>query len=335
MHAKLTAIEYHLPETILSNQDLSREFPEWQADKIENKIGISKRHIAGPDECASDLAVAAAHKLFDSGVCRPEEIDFVLLCTETADYFLPATACLVQHRLRIPTAAGALDFNLGCSGFVYGLGLAEGLIVSEQAQRVLLLTVDTFSKFIHPRDKGVRALFGDAAAATLLVASPHPSLGPFIYGTDGAGALNLIVPSGGMREPRTLETAAVTEDQNGNMRSRQNLFMSGGDIFDFALAAVPESVDELLKRARLSFEQIDLFVFHQANRFMLEHLRRSMKIPMGKFQIAMAHSGNTVSSTIPIALHQALAEGRLKEGSTVMLVGFGVGYSWGATLLRW
>jgi 3-oxoacyl-[acyl-carrier-protein] synthase III len=335
MHAKLTAIEYDLPETILSNQDLSREFPEWQADKIENKIGISKRHIAGPDECASDLAVAAAHKLFASGVCRPEEIDFVLLCTETADYFLPATACLVQHRLGIPTAAGALDFNLGCSGFVYGLGLVEGLIVSEQAQKVLLLTADTFSKFIHPRDKGVRALFGDAAAATLLVASPQPSLGPFIYGTDGAGALNLIVPSGGMREPRTLETAVVTEDQNRNMRSRQNLFMSGGDIFDFALAAVPDSVDELLKRARLSFEQIDLFVFHQANRFMLEHLRRSMKIPVEKFQIAMAHSGNTVSSTIPIALHQALAEGRLKEGSTVMLVGFGVGYSWGATLLRW
>jgi 3-oxoacyl-[acyl-carrier-protein] synthase-3 len=213
--------------------------------------------------------------------------------------------------------------------------LVEGLIVSEQAQKVLLLTADTFSKFIHPRDKGVRALFGDAAAATLLVASPQPSLGPFIYGTDGAGALNPIVPSGGMREPRTLETAVVREDQNRNMRSRQNLFMSGGDIFDFALAAVPDSVDELLKRARLSFEQIDLFVFHQANRFMLEHLRRSMKIPVEKFQIAMAHSGNTVSSTIPIALHQALAEGRLKEGSTVMLVGFGVGYSWGATLLRW
>jgi 3-oxoacyl-[acyl-carrier-protein] synthase III len=335
LHAKLIAIEYYLPERVLSTHDLSTEFPEWSVEKIDDKTGISQRHLAAPDECSSDLAVAAARKLFESGVCRPEEIDFVLLCTQSPDYFLPTTACLVQDRLGIPTTAGALDFNLGCSGFVYGLGLAEGLIASGQARKVLLLTAETYSKFLHPRDKSVRTLFGDAAAATLLVAAEQPSLGPFVYGTDGAGAPNLIVPTGGMRQARTAETAVAAEDDSGNARAQDNLFMAGAEIFNFTLSAVPKSVNALLEKAQISFEQIDLFVFHQANRFMLEHLRKRMKIPADKFQVSMAHCGNTVSYTLPIAFKEALKEGRLKEGSTVMLVGFGVGYSWGATLLRW
>jgi 3-oxoacyl-[acyl-carrier-protein] synthase III len=335
LHAKLTAIEYYLPERVLSTHDLSTEFPEWSVEKIDDKTGISQRHIAAPDECSSDLAVAAARKLFESGACQPEEIDFVLLCTQSPDYFLPTTACLVQDRLGVPTTAGALDFNLGCSGFVYGLGLAEGLIASGQAQKLLLLTAETYSKFLHPRDKSVRTLFGDAAAATLLAAAERPSLGPFVYGTDGAGAPNLIVPTGGMRQARTAETAIAIEDDSGNTRSPDNLFMAGGEIFNFTLSAVPKSINALLEKARISFEQIDLFIFHQANRFMLEHLRKRMKIPADKFQVSMAHCGNTVSSTLPIAFKEALKEGRLKEGSTVMLVGFGVGYSWGATLLRW
>lgn len=335
MHARLTAIEYHLPEKILSTRDLSTEFPEWSVEKIDAKTGISERHVAAPGECSSDLAIAAARKLFDSGVCRPEEIDFVLLCTQSPDYFLPTTACLVQDRLGIPTTAGALDFNLGCSGFVYGLGLAEGFIASGQSQKLLLLTAETYSKFLHPRDKSVRTLFGDAAAATLLTAAEQPSLGPFVYGTDGAGASNLIVPAGGMRQPHTADTAIAAEDDSENVRSQDNLFMAGAEIFTFTLSAVPKSVQSLLEKAGISFEQIDLFVFHQANRFMLDHLRKRLKIPPEKFQLSMAHCGNTVSSTIPIALKEAWQEGRLKEGAVVMLVGFGVGYSWGATLLRW
>jgi 3-oxoacyl-[acyl-carrier-protein] synthase-3 len=335
MHAKLTAIEYYLPEKILSTQDLSAEFPEWSVEKIDDKTGIRDRHIAAPEECSSDLAVAAARKLFDSGACQPDEIDFVLLCTQSPDYFLPTTACLVQDRLGIPTTAGALDFNLGCSGFVYGLGLGEGLIASRQARNLLLLTAETYSKFLHPRDKSVRTLFGDAAAATLLTASEQLSLGPFVYGTDGAGAPNLIVPAGGMRQARTAETAIAKEDDSKNLRSQDNLFMAGGEIFNFTLSAVPKSIQALLEKACLSIEQIDLFVFHQANRFMLDHLRKRLKIPAEKFQVSMAHCGNTVSSTIPIALKEAQREGRLKNGATVMLVGFGVGYSWGATLLRW
>ena len=337
MHACIAGIEYHLPQKTVSTADLSAEFPEWSVEKIDDKTGIRERHVAAADECSSDLAVAAAHKLFESGVCRAEDIDYVLLCTQSPDYFLPTTACLVQDRLGIPATAGALDFNLGCSGYVYGLGLAEGLIATEQASNVLLLTAETYTKFLHARDKSVRTIFGDGAAATLVtaVSAEQPLIGPFIYGTDGQGAPNLIVPTGGMRKARTPETAVATEDDSGNVRTHDNLFMDGAEIFNFTLSAVPKSVNALLAKAGVTLEQIDLFVFHQANKYMLEHLRKRMKIPAEKFQLTMAHCGNTVSSTLPIALKHAACDGRLKDGTLVMLVGFGVGYSWGAALVRW
>jgi 3-oxoacyl-[acyl-carrier-protein] synthase-3 len=335
MHAHLTAIEYYLPEQILSTADLAAEFPEWEVDKIDSKTGIHSRHIVAPGECTSDLAVKAAEKLFASGVAKPQDIDFVLLCTETPDFFLPATACLVQDRLGIPATAGVLDFNLGSSGYVYGLGLAEGLIATGQASRVLLLTGDTYSKLLYPSDRSVRTIFGDAAAATLLTAGEDAQLGPFIYGTDGSGWNNLIVPAGGLRQPRSAETAIAVEDDNGNTRSADNLFMDGGEIFNFTIQTVPPSVQRMLQVSGLALDDIDLFVFHQANQYMLEHLRKRCKIPAEKFQICFGHCGNTVSCTIPIALHHAIADGKIRKGSRVMLVGFGVGYSWGAAILRW
>jgi 3-oxoacyl-[acyl-carrier-protein] synthase-3 len=244
---------------------------------------------------------------------------------------------MVQDRLGIPTSTGALDFNLGCSGFVVGLGLAKGLIETGQAARVLLLTAETYSKFLHRGDKSVRTIFGDAAAATLVesVGGDQFSIGPFVYGTDGSGASNLIVPTGGLRCGRSAETAVETEDEGGNVRSRDNLFMDGGEIFNFTIRAIPKCVQELLSRAHTVLEEIDLFVFHQANQYMLNHLRKRMKIPEERFYIAMSHCGNTVSSTIPIALKHALEDGKLKPGHRVMVVGFGVGYSWAAALLRW
>ena len=166
MKAAIRAIEYYLPETVLGSDDLTREFPDWSVAKIESKTGIRERHIASGSECSSDLGIAAAKKLFDSGAVSPSEIDFLLFCTQSPDYFLPTTACMMQAALGIPKTAGALDFNLGCSGFVYGLGLAKGLIETGQAKSILLITAETYSKFIHPRDRSVRTIFGDAAAAT-------------------------------------------------------------------------------------------------------------------------------------------------------------------------
>lgn len=335
-NASIAAIEYYLPPKTLTTEELAAEFPEWGVEKIDAKTGIQKRHIAGDGVCSSDLAVAAAEKLFASGACQPADIDFVLLCTQTPDYLLPPSACLVQERLGIPTSAGALDFNLGHSGYVYGLGLAQGLIASGQAANVLLLTAETYSKLIHREDRSVRTVFGDGAAATLLRSvEGGAGIGPFVYGTDGRGAPNLMVPAGGMREPRSAATAIASVDGNGNTRSRENLFMDGAEIFTFTLDAVPKLVAALLAKASVALDAIDLFVFHQANGYILEHLRKKTHIPKEKFIVAMSHCGNTVSSSIPIALKEAQLAGQLRPGQKVMLVGYGVGYSWGATLVRW
>jgi 3-oxoacyl-[acyl-carrier-protein] synthase-3 len=329
MFAAIRAIDYHLPEHTLTNEELAQAFPDWTLDKITAKTGIVQRHLAAPEECASDLAVAAAQKLFDSGICRAKDIDFLLFCTQSPDYFLPTTACILQDRLGLPTTAGALDFNLGCSGFIYGLSLAKGLIETGQATRVLLLTAETYSKVLHPLDRSVRALFGDGAAATLIEqvgeAPPGdlPWIGPFVFGTDGKGKDNFILPSGGMRRLAALRSP-----------SPDHLVMNGPEIFTFTLRAVPQAVHALLARTGRTVDDVDLFVFHQANRYMLDHLRTKLKIPPEKFVFALTHCGNTVSSTIPIALKEAIDDGVLAPGRLVMLVGFGVGYSWGATLIR-
>lgn len=335
--ARLVDIAYHLPEQTLDNTALVAEFSEWTDEKIREKTGIVSRRIARADECSSDLAVKAAEKLFSQGACKPDDVDYTLVCTQSPDYLLPTTACLIQDRLGIPKSSGAFDFNLGCSGYVVGLGIAKGLIETSQARNVLLLTAETYSRFMHPKDKSVRSLFGDAAAATLI--SQHdgdtPYIGPFVNGTDGSGAQHLIVPAGGMRKPHTPETAIATERESGNVRSEDNLYMNGSEIFTFTLRVIPRVFQALLDRAELTIEQLDLVVFHQANTYMLEHLRRKIGIPKEKFVIALRDYGNTVSSTIPIALAEARAEGRICPGSRIALLGFGVGYSWSGTILRW
>ena len=337
MQAAIRGIEYYLPERVLSNEELAAEFPEWTAEKIHEKTGIVERHIVDGQECASDLAVEAAGKLFASGVCRPQDIDYLMLCTQTPDYFLPTTACLLQERLGIPETAGAVDIGMGCSGYVYSLSLAQGLIASGQASRLLLITSDTYTRLIHPQDKSVRTLFGDGAAATLIEAAPDdvPRKAAFVFGTDGRGAPNLIVPAGGFRRPQSPETAEVRPDADGIFRSANQLFMDGPEIFSFSLKAVPESVNRLLARTGKRIEDIDLYVFHQANHYLLEHLRKKLQIPGERFWTWMARCGNTTSSSIPIALKHALGEGRLAQGQHLLLAGFGVGYSWGAAMLEW
>jgi 3-oxoacyl-[acyl-carrier-protein] synthase III len=335
--AVVKAIEYHLPEHVLTNRQLAESFSEWTAEKIEDKTGIIERRIASPDECSSDLGVAAAEKLIASGACRREDIDYLLLCTQTPDYLLPTTACVMQERLGISTGSGAFDFNLGCSGFVYGLGVAKGLIETGQARNVLLITAETYSKLLDLEDRSVRAIFGDAGAATLIQGAPGSEdrgegIGPFVFGTDGRGADNLIVHAGGMRRRRLRKDRTIDSDSQD---SSDRLYMNGPEIFSFTLRVVPDTVQTLLSRASKTLEQIDLFVFHQANKYMLDHLRKKLKIPEEKFQISMRDCGNTVSATIPIALKTALEEGKLKGGDRVMVVGFGVGYSWAGALIQW
>ena len=331
MHSYIAGIEYVLPEKIFDTETLAQLFPGWSVEKIDAKTGIHARHVVSENQCASDLAYLAAENLFRSTTSKPEEIDYLVLCTQSPDYLIPTTACILQHRLGIPTRAGAIDVNLGCSGFVYGLGLCEGLITSGQASTILLITADTYSRYLAETDKSCRTIFGDGAAVTLIRSSAKSSIGPFIYGTDGSGFSDLILEGSGTRRPVIEAMGAATKNES----CPQVLVMNGPRIFSFAVRRVPGAVQSLLDAASIFIEQVDLFVFHQANAYLLEELRTILEIPVEKFQVTLEHCANTVSSTIPIALKHAQLEGKLRHGQKVLLIGFGVGYSWAGTMVTW
>ena len=325
-------IAYYLPEKVVTNEDIVRDFPEWSVEKIASKVGVHQRHVAAADETAADLAVKAAQSLFKQGKCGSQEVDFVLFCTQSPDYFLPTSACIIQKRLGLRTDIGALDFNLGCSGYVYGLALAKGLVVSGVAANVLLLTGETYNKHLHPKDKGNRTIFGDAASATLVGTDGIAEIGNFSLGTDGSGADNLIIKSGGMRCPKRQDDLHF--DENNNPVSSDYLYMNGSEIFTFTLDNVPPLIADTLSRNGVEKDEADLYVFHQANKYMLDFLRKKIRIAPERFYYCLSEYGNTVSNTIPIALSNALQDGFLTKGMKVVIAGFGVGYSWGGCLLR-
>lgn len=330
MEAFIKAISYYLPEKVVTNEQLVEEFPEWSVEKIAKKVGINERHIAAEDETAGDMAFKAAEKLIAENGIDKSTIDFVLLCTQSPDYFLPSTSCIIQSKLGLPTKCGAFDFNLGCSGYEYGLAVAKGFIMSGVARNVLLLTAETYNKHIHPKDKGNRTIFGDGASASLISSDGFAKIGEFVLGTDGSGYDRLIHKTGGMRHYQLLND--FHEDENGNPLSSDHLFMDGKAIFDFTSDIVPPMIEETLAKHYLKMEDVDLFIFHQANRYMINYLRKLMEIDKDRFYVFMESVGNTVSSTIPIALCEAKKEGRLH--GNVVLAGFGVGLSYGATILK-
>lgn len=331
---KISAVDYYLPSRRLTNADLAASFPEWSVEKIASKTGIESRRIAGEDEYSSDLGFEAAEVLFASSGFDRNSIEYLIVCSQTPDFVLPSLASTIQHRLGLRTGIGAVDINLGCSGYVYGLGLAKGLIESGQASAVLLVTADTYSKLLNPADKTVRTIFGDGASATLIESGAPDDGFAVVYGTDGGGAKSLIVPEGGLRAASTVYTG-VSADERALQRTGYDLYMDGPEVFNFTLRVVPDALAQVLDRAGVGLEEIDLFIFHQANAFMLEHLRKKIGIAKDRFYISLAETGNTVSSTIPIALANAERDGTLREGMRVLLLGFGVGLSWGGLVIQW
>ena len=327
--AYIKDIAYYLPEKILTNEQITQLYPEWSAEKVANKVGITERHIAADDETATDMAYQAAENLFAQGVDR-NAVDFIILCTQSPDYFLPSSACILQDRLGLSKNCGAFDFNLGCSGYEYGLAIAKGLIVANIAKNILLLTAETYTKYLHEQDKGNRTIFGDGASASLVSTEGFAEIGEVVVGTDGSGAENLIVHSLGSRNKDLMNNAQVDED--GNIVSGDHLYMHGGNVFNFTADVVPPMVEELLEKSHLKQDEVDLWVFHQANKYMINYLRKLLDIDKDKFYIYMQTVGNTVSSTIPIALCEARKEDRLH--GNILLAGFGVGLSWGGVMLH-
>ncbi|MDO5554525.1 MAG: ketoacyl-ACP synthase III [Planctomycetia bacterium] len=337
--AKISAISCYLPTEQLRNEELARVFSGWTPEKITRKLGIESRPIAAPGETAVDMAEKAGNALFDAGYANRDEIDFVVLCTQSPDYFLPTSACLLQNRLGLPQRCGAFDINLGCSGYIYGLGVCKGLLEAGLAKRILFITSETYSKYINKFDRASRPLFGDGAAASLLVADMEQSesehwMGNFEFGTDGAGADLLMVPAGAHRLPSSEATAEVRPDAFGSFRSKDNLFMNGPGIFTFSIDRIPPLIDRYRKLCQQRNMTIDRYVFHQANRYMLDRLQVMCELDPAVYYNQMKNRGNTVSSSIPIALVDAMNDGFLKPGLLTLLVGFGVGLSWGGCLIR-
>lgn len=330
--AFIKAISYYLPDRVVTNEELVKEFPEWSVEKVASKVGVHARHVAAQNETAGDMAEKAARKLFSEHGISPQSVDFVLLCTQSPDYFLPSTSCILQHRLGIPTSAGAFDYNLGCSGCVYGMAVAKGLIAGGIAKNILLLTAETYQKYLHPSDKSNRSIFGDGAAACLISTDGFAEIGEFVLGTDGSGADMLMLKTGGARCKR--ETGLVVEDEDGHKRFDDYLYMNGSAIFNFTLDAVPAMVSCILSKNGMSSTDVDYYVFHQANKFMLNTIRKVCSLPKEKFYINLEETGNTVSSTVLIGLKQCLDNGTIVKGMNVMVSGFGVGLSWGGMMLR-
>lgn len=328
--AFIKGISYYLPEQKLSNTDLSAKFKDWGEEKIFTKTGIKNRHISNIDEYASDLAIKASNILFKEYSIELNSIDFVIYCTQSPDYILPTTACILQERLNLSKKCGAFDFNLGCSGYIYGLAICKGLIESSIAKNILFITSETYSKYIHPEDRGNRTIFGDAAAATLISDNGFAEICNFDLGTDGSGANNLIIKNGGTRHKESFDSFGI--DEKGNFSSNSYLFMNGPEIFAFTSKMVPILIENVLRNNSLVTEDINLFIFHQANKFMLDFLRKKIDIPETKFFTYIENCANTVSSTIPIALKEAIIN-KLCRGN-VLLAGFGVGYSWGGTVIK-
>lgn len=331
MKTFIQGISYYVPEKVLTNEEFVKDFPEWTVEKITNKLGIKERHITTEDETASDLAVKAAEKLFEEYQIDKNSIDFLIFCTQSADYILPTTACVIQNRLGLDVTIGALDINLGCSGFVTSLSVAKGLIVSGSAKRVLLLTAETYSKYMHPRDKGNRTIFGDGAAATLIGTEGIAEIGNFTFGTDGTGAENLIVKTGGARHRKPMNDLVF--DDFGNPHSSDYIYMNGTEILNYTLDRIPNLAYKILESNGLTIDDIDLHVFHQANKYIANLQRRKLKIPEEKYYCCFENFGNTVSSTIPIALKEAITDGSIKKEFKVLSVAQGLGYTWGGVVL--
>lgn len=329
--AFIKGISYYLPERVVTNEELLQEFPEWSVDKVAAKVGVNNRHLAAADETAGDMAEKAARKLFEEYNIDSKSIDFLMLCTQSPDHFLPSTACVLQNRLGIPTSAGAFDYNLGCSGCVYGLAMAKSFVNSGLAKNVLVLTAETYQKYLHPSDKSNRSIFGDGAAACLVSTEGIAEIGECVLGTDGSGADYLIVKTGAARQKSA--TGYVTVDEDGHERYDDYLYMNGSAIFNFTLDAVPTLMKQILVKNQMEKDEVDYYVFHQANKFMLNTIRKVCVLPKEKFYVNLEETGNTVSSTVMIGLKQNLDAGKITSGMKVMVTGFGVGLSWGGTML--
>jgi len=341
----INAISFYLPEETLSNERIIEEYHYYggtddaiTSDSIIQQCGIKNRHICPLKDTAKDLGNEASTQLFHEWNIDKKDIDYIIFVSDALEYKGPTTACIMQYNLGLREDLGAIDLLHGCTGWIYGLNLAKSLLLSKTASKVLLVTADVPSKVIHPIDVEIRSIFSDAGAATLISDQPltnglNACIQDFVFGTDGDGEKSLWVERSGTREPA--DVAWLSQHENlPNKLVAGRLHMSSSKIFLFAFRRVPKLIEAILNKHQVRKEDVDYFVLHQANGTMLNFLRKRMKIPEEKFIICIEQTGNTVSASIPLAMKLQMDKKKFKKGDTILVAGFGIGYSWGGTLLK-
>lgn len=336
MSIQIKSVEYHLPDRAVSNEELSQQHPEWNVVKVGEKSGVYNRYISEADETAFDLSIKAVEKIFFNNTIQKDEIDGIIFCTQSPDYIMPSNAFLIHKHFDFGRHVWAFDYNLACSGYVYGLAIARGMIETGMGKNILLITADTYSKYINTEDRSTSVLFGDGAAATIISkATDDDGVIDIVLSASGEVFDSFYIPAGGCRIPKSLETKTASEDQSGNIRTMEDIHMNGFAVWKFISRTVPEQIKALLDKNQYTVDTIDLFLFHQASKLTLDSLVKSLKINPNKVYMNLGEVGNTVSASIPIALKFAERDGMLKRGDTVLISGFGVGLSWGSLILKY
>lgn len=320
----ISNIEYVLPSVLLDNNFFKANHPGYNFNKFENNVGIKSRYICNDNESTLTLAIDAVNKLINKNNIEKKDIDFLILCTQSPEYMLPTTSCIVQERCGLPNSIGALDINLGCSGYTYALSMANAIIGSGQANNVIVVTSETYSKYVNKKDLINSLLFGDAASATLISKSKYNGIEKFIFGTDGAGYDKLIVKNNFFNKDNISPEKTYSKF---NVYTDNNLYMDGPEVFNFTLDKIPSLVEEINNKNNTSKEDISKYIFHQANMMLLEFVRRKAKIDKSKMYYYLSKTGNTVSNTIPIALKE-YSKISANYNEKIVLIGFGVGLSW-------
>ncbi len=335
MRVKIKDIAYYLPEHIVTNEDLHKENPDWDMGLIEERVGVMKRHVARDNETALDLSFNACKKLFSKNNDAKTQIDGIIFCTQSADYIMPPNACILHKMLDLHEDVLAFDFNLACSGYIYGLVLAQGLICSGIVKNIILVNADTYSTYINKQDRSARVLFGDGAAVSWITTSDSTQgIIDVQCSTSGRNYDKFIIPAGGCRMPKSAETSFQKTNESGNVRTLENIHMDGMGILVFINSKVPKQIRSVLAHNALTIDDIDLFVFHQASKIALDSLTRLLKIKPEKEFRNLSNVGNIVSASIPIALKDALDRGIIAHGNKVVVSGFGVGLSWGTAIIE-
>ena len=330
---KISQIEYHLPKNLISNKNLAEINPSWDIKEIEKWTGVSKRYYAADNETALDLAQFASEKFFKNSKINKEKIDGLIFCTQSSDYLSPPNSAILHGLLNLSEEVFAFDINLACSGFVNGLSIANGLMKAKTSKNILLINSDTISKYINDKDRSTKVLFGDAASVTYLEDSNNSKgLIDIICNTSGINHKKLIIPNGGSRNPRINSSKKNKNKDSSNFE--YNLSMDGLGIYSFTNSKVPRQIKLILEKNNIDIRDINLFVFHQANKLVLESLAKLLKIEPNKVFMNIDKIGNTSSASIPIALKDAELEGRINDGDLVLCSGFGAGLSWGTCILQ-